>query len=47
MNPFAMSLEHASHRILGKPVNLEIRNQFPKLLGDGHVTARVAQADRR
>ena len=47
MDPLPLRLEHRRHRMLGEPVDLEVRVQFPQLLGDRDVAAGVPEPDRR
>ena len=39
-------LEHACDRVLGQPVDLELRDEPAQRVGDRHVALRVAEADR-
>jgi hypothetical protein len=45
MDPLAVRLEDLRHRVLGQPVDLEVRVQLAQLVGDGDVALRVAQPD--
>ena len=47
MDPLAVRLEHLGDRVLGEPVDLEIRTDPAELGGDRDVTARVSETDRR
>jgi hypothetical protein len=47
MDPLAARLEHRRDRVLGEPVDLEVRVQAAELAGDRDVPLRVAEADRR
>jgi hypothetical protein len=47
MDPFAPLLEHLGHRMLSEPVDLQVRVPGPQFVGDGQVTADVAEPDRR
>ena len=40
MDPLAARLEHAGDRVLGQPVDLEVRVQLAQLVGDRHVPLR-------
>ena len=46
MDGLALALQHPGDRILGQPVDLEVRNERAQLLRDGDVTLGVAEADR-
>ena len=43
----ALSFEDSRDRVLGKPVDLDVRDELAQLLGDGHVALGVSQPDRR
>ena len=47
MDLLAVRREDARDRVLGKPLDLETRDLLAELIRDGHVTPRVAEADRR
>ena len=47
MDPLAARLEHRGHRMLGQPVDLEVRVQLAQLVGDRDVAPGVAEPDRR
>src|SRR5437870_4449212 len=42
VNPLAMRLEDSCHRVLRKPIDLQVRDQLSQLLSDSNITARVA-----
>ena len=42
-----MRLEDVRDRVLGEPVDLEVRMELPQLVGDRDVALGVAEADRR
>ena len=46
MDPLAVRLEHGRDRVLGEPVDLEVRVQLPELGGDRDVALGMAEADR-
>ena len=46
VDALAARLEHGRDGMLGEPVDLEIRMQLAKLLGDRCVTLRVTEPDR-
>ena len=46
VDALALGLEHAGDRVLGEPVDVEVRVQPAQLLGDRDVAPRVAEADR-
>ena len=46
MDPLATCLEHRRDRMLGEPVDLEIRVELAQLIGDRDVAPCVAEADR-
>jgi hypothetical protein len=43
---FTALMEHPCDRVLGKPFDLEIRNELPQRVGNSNVPLRVAEADR-
>ena len=45
VDALAVLLEHARHRVLGEPVDLEARHEVPQLPGDRHVALRVPEPD--
>ncbi len=47
MDPFPSILQHAGHRVLGQPVDLQVGVDRTELVGDGHVPTCVAKPDRR
>jgi hypothetical protein len=47
VDPLTATLEHGRDRILGQPVDLEIRVQPAQLIGDRQVSPDVAESDRR
>ena len=47
MDALALGLEHAGHRVLGEPVDLQVGHERAQLARDRDVAARVAEADRR
>jgi hypothetical protein len=46
MEALPTSLEHRCDRVLGKPVDLEVRVELAQLVGDGHVTLGMSETDR-
>ena len=46
VDALALGVEHGGDRVLGQPVDLEVGAQPFELLGDGDVTAGVAEPDR-
>ena len=47
MDSLAVRLEDAGHRILGEPVDLDVRMELPQLGRDGRVAHGVSESDRR
>ena len=47
VHPLAGVVERPGDRVLGQPVDLQVRVQLAQLVGDRHVAARVAEPDRR
>src|SRR3972149_9603913 len=47
MNPLAVRLEDPCHRILGEPVDLEVRTELAQLACDRDVALRVAEPNGR
>jgi hypothetical protein len=47
MDPFALRLEHARDRVLGQPVDLELRTEALEFLHHRHVPPSVPEPDRR
>ncbi len=47
VDALALGLEHPGDRVLGEPVDLQVRVQAAQLAGDRHVALRVAEPDRR
>ncbi len=45
MDPFAPRLEHRRDRMLGEPVDLEVRMERAQLVGDRRVSLRVPEPD--
>ena len=43
----AGGLQHPGHRVLGQPVDLQVRLALPQLAGDGQVATGVAEPDGR
>ena len=46
VDALALTLEHPGHRVLGEPVDLQVRLEPAELAGDRDVTLRVAEPDR-
>ena len=47
VDALALALEHPGDRVLGEPVDLQVRLQPAQLAGDRDVALRVAEPDRR
>ena len=47
MDALALGLQHPRDRVLGEPVDLQVRVQAAQLAGDRHVALGVAEPDRR
>ena len=47
MHPLAAPVQHRGDRVLGQPVDLQVRAQPAQLVGDGQVAPGVAEPDRR
>lgn len=47
VDPLVRCGQYAGHRVLGQPVDLQVRLACPQLLGDGDVAASMPQPDRR
>ena len=47
MDPLTSRLEHLGHRVLGKPVDLEVGMQLAQLVSDRDVTLGMPEPDRR
>ena len=47
MDPLAPLLQHRRDGTLREPVDLQIRVELAKLVGDGHVALRMPETDRR
>jgi hypothetical protein len=46
VNSLTRCVEHPGHRVLSKPIDLDIRVDLSQFLGDRQVTASVAKPDR-
>ena len=47
VDALALRLQHPGDRVLGEPVDLQVRVQAAQLAGDRHVALGVAEPDRR